>query len=98
MDWSHLMVRALEEGTIRELHLYQIPVLKNVENWNQVKEIGKVEFRGKHSDYRGGIVQYGQTFFFVPNARLDALSVYRKWNFKKNLKVVTEDETKKKAK
>mgnify|MGYP000116597896 CR=1 FL=1 len=48
MDWSQLMIRALQDGHIRELHLYQMPVLKNVENWAQVKEIGKVDFRGKH--------------------------------------------------
>lgn len=96
MDWSQLMVRALQDGSIRELHLYQMPVLKNVENWNQVKEIGKVDFRGKHSDYKGAIVQYGSNYFFLPNARMDALSVYRKWNFKKNLRVVTEAEHKKK--
>lgn len=91
------MVRALEEGSIRELHLYQVPVLKNVENWSQVKEIGKVDFRGKHSDYKGAIVQYGQNYYFLPNSRIDALSVYRKWNFKKNIRVITEAEVKKKA-
>jgi hypothetical protein len=31
MDWSQIMVRTLQEGSIRELHLYQVPVLKNVE-------------------------------------------------------------------
>lgn len=96
MDWSQIMVRSLQEGSIRELHLYQMPVLKNVENWNQVKEIGKVDFHGKHCDYKGAIVQYGSNYFFLPNARIDALSVYRKWNFKKNIKVVTEHEHKKK--
>ncbi len=90
------MIRSLNEGSIRELHLYQVPVLKNVENWNEVKEVGKVDFHGKHSDYKGAIVQYGASYFFLPNARINALSVYRKWNFKKTLKVVTEAEHKKK--
>ena len=78
------MIRALQDGHIRELHLYQMPVLKNVENWAQVKEIGKVDFRGKHSDYKGAIVQYGSNYFFLPNARMDALSVYRKMELQKN--------------
>jgi hypothetical protein len=95
MDWMLFLARSLEEGVVRELYLYKIPVLKNCENWGSVKEIGKVEFKGKHSDYRGAIVQYANSYYFLPNARIDALSPFRKWNFKKTLRVLTEEEHKK---
>lgn len=89
------LARHIEEGVVRELYLYKIPVLKNCDNWGSVKEVGKIEFRGKHSDYRGAIVQYANSYYFLPNARIDALSPFRKWNFKKTLRVLSEDEYKK---
>jgi len=92
MDISNMIEKYLDEGKIRELYLYQIPVLKTCSNWGGVKEIGKVNFKGKHANYNGALLRYGNSVYFVPNSRIDALSAYRKWNLKKKIAVVTEDE------
>lgn len=89
------MGRDLEEGKIRELYLYKLPILKTCDNWTAVKEIGRVDFKGKHSDYHGGIVKYAEKVYFIPDARIEALSPYRKWNWKTTIRVVTEEEHKK---
>ena len=96
MNWELLLARSLEDYNIRELYLYQLPVLKTCNNWPAVKEIGRVIFEGKHSNYNGGIVKYAEKLYFVPAPRLKALAAYRKWNFKKMIKVVTEEDFAKK--
>lgn len=98
MDWQIIMERELGNSVIRELYLYQVPLLKTCDNWGAVKEVGRVDFKGKHANYHGGLVKYANKIYFVPDARIDALAPYRKWNFKAKLKVVTEAEIKKKKK
>ena len=83
--------KTLAENKVRELYLYQIPVLKNCNNWLAVKEIGRVDFVGKHADYHGGLVSYGERYYFVPDSRLQALSSYRSWKFKKTINIVAEE-------
>ncbi|MCS6984545.1 MAG: hypothetical protein NZM25_05395 [Leptospiraceae bacterium] len=95
MDWTTILGRDLEEGKIRELYLYKLPVLKTCDNWSAVKEVGRVDFKGKHADYHGGIVKYAEKVYFIPDARIEALAPYRKWNWKTTLRVVTEEEHKK---
>ncbi len=95
MEWTTLMARDLEQGKIRELYLYKIPVLKTCDNWGAVKEVGKIDFKGKHADYHGAIVKYAEKVYFIPDARIDALAPYRKWNLKTTIKVITEEEHKK---
>jgi len=86
----------LNENKIRELYLYKIPSLKTCDNWAAVKEIGRLEFRGKHANYNGALVQYGDNVYFIPNSRLEALTPYRKWHFKNVISVIKESERKKK--
>ena len=98
MDWQVLLERSLESSQIRELYLYQIPLLKTCGNWNSVQEIGKLEFAGKHANYNGGLVRYGDKIYFITDASISALSAFRKWNFKKKLQVITEKEIEKRKK
>ena len=93
-----LQQHGLNENNIRELYLYKIPVLKNCENWALVKEIGLVEFKGKHALYNGALVSYGEKVFYIPHSRIEALSPYRKWKFRNKINVITEVEFKKKKK
>ena len=55
MDWQFKLVNQLEEYNIRELYLYQLPVLKTCDNWMTVQEIASVRFKGKHANYYGGV-------------------------------------------
>lgn len=98
MDWQTLLVRQLDDNQVRELYLYKLPVLKTCDNWGAVKEIGRIDFKGKHSNYNGAVVKYSENYYFVPDGRLEALAPYRKWNLKNKIKVITEAEVKKKKK
>ena len=91
MDVTNFVERDLDTGTIRELYLYKLPVLKTVENWNEVQEVGRIAFKGKHANYNGGLVYFSGRYFFVPDARLNAIASLRKWKFNKTIKVVTEE-------
>lgn len=95
MDLQHLILDGLDKGVIRELYLYKLPVMKTCDNWGAVKEVGLINFRGKHANYHGGLVKYMDKVYFVSQSRLDAVGAYRKWKFPKDLKVITEDEWKK---
>ena len=91
MDVTNFVERDLEDGNIRELYLYKLPVLKTVENWNEVQEVGRIAFKGKHANYNGGLVIFSGRYFFVPDARLNAIASLRKWKFTKTIKVITEE-------
>ena len=92
LSWEVSVARSLERNMIRELYLYQIPVLKTCDNWLAVTEVGRIDFRGKHTDYRGALVRYMQKLYFVPDNRLKALSDFRKWNLKNRITVINDEE------
>ena len=92
MDWETILSRSIQNYSIRELYLYQFKVLRTCNNWLAVKEVGRVDFKGKHADYNGGIVKYAEKFYFVPDSILQVLTTYRKWNFTKTIKVVREED------
>ena len=71
MHWELLLARSIENNNIRELYLYQLPILKTCDNWAAVKEIGRVSFQGKHSNYNGGIVKYAEKLYFVPTSKME---------------------------
>jgi len=96
MDIQTLKQFGLDEFKIRELYLYKVPVLKTCDNWGSVKEIGRIEFKGKHAIYDGGLIQYGESVYFIPNSKIEALAPYRKWVFKNRITVIKEEDHKKK--
>lgn len=96
MDVQHLVLEGLDKHIVRELYLYKIPVLKTCDNWSAVKEVGMINFRGRHANYLGGLIRYMDTVYFVSQARLDAVAAYRKWKFTGNIDVISEEEWKKK--
>lgn len=87
MEWERVLRDSVKEGTIRELHLRHVPVLKTCENWNDVVEIGLIDHRTKYAHYKGILVKYGERLFYVPEARMQALAPYRPWKTKVRLKV-----------
>ncbi|MDH5720065.1 MAG: hypothetical protein OEZ13_05505 [Spirochaetia bacterium] len=95
MDWQNTLSQAIQENKIRELYLYKVPVLKTCDNWAAVKELGRVSFKGKHATYNGALVKYAESLYFVPEARIEALAPYRKWNLKNTIDVISEEDFKK---
>ena len=96
MDIQTLQRQGLDENKIRELYLYKVPSLKTCDNWNAVKEIGVVDFKGKHATYDGALVQYGENVYFISTARIEALAPYRKWSLRNKITVIPEADHKKK--
>ncbi|MES0488609.1 MAG: hypothetical protein ABUK01_01360 [Leptospirales bacterium] len=90
MDIQTLRRGGLDEFKIRELYLYKVPSLKTCDNWTAVKEIGWIEFKGKHATYEGALVQYGENVYFISHARIEALAPYRKWSLKQKIEVIPE--------
>jgi len=95
MDIQTLNRHGLTELKIRELYLYKVQSLKTCDNWAAVKEIGRVDFKGKHANYEGALVQYGENVYFISNAKIEALAPYRKWSLKEVVTVVPEKPKKK---
>ncbi len=90
VDLQGLLSKMIQENFVRELYLYQMPILKTCDNWSAVKEVGRIDFKGKHANYHGGIVSYAEKYYFVPDIRLQALSTFRKWRFKIKVSIVKE--------
>ena len=86
--WENELKVLLEEYKIRELHLRFVPVLKNCDNWLNVKEVGFIDHRTKYAHYNGLVVEYGEKNYFLPMRKLDALKPYRSWNIKKSIQVI----------
>ncbi len=93
VDLQRFLAKMIQENFVRELYLYQMPILKTCNNWPAVKEVGRVDFKGKHANYHGGVVVYAEKYYFVPDVRLQALSAFRKWSFNNKINVVKEKET-----
>ena len=87
MEWERVLKDSVSEGTIKELHLRRVPVLKTCENWNDVEEMGLVDHKTKFAHYKGCLVKYGDRLFYVSEARMQALAPYRQWKNKRKLKV-----------
>ncbi len=87
MEWEKVLRDAVKEGSIKELHLRKVPSLKTCEDWNKVAELGLVDHKTKYAYYKGGLVKYGDRLFFVSQERLDAVSPFRKWDFKTKIKI-----------
>ncbi|MDH5717553.1 MAG: hypothetical protein OEZ22_07925 [Spirochaetia bacterium] len=97
MDLQKLVTDGLEHNRIRELYLYKVPMIKNVEDWTKVQELGKIYFKGKHATFNGGLVKYGNNIYFISDTLIVSLTKYRKWKFSKEIQVVPEEEWKKKV-
>ena len=88
MEWERILRDSVQGGTIRELHLRKVPVLKTCENWNDVHEVGLIDHRTKYAHYKGVLVKYGERIFYVSEERMQALAPFRTWKAKNKLKVV----------
>ncbi|MCW7470031.1 MULTISPECIES: hypothetical protein [Leptospira] len=93
MEWEKILRDAVKENSIKELYLRKVPSLKTCEDWNKVVEVGTVDHKTKYAYYKGGLVKYGERLFFVTQERLDAVSPFRKWDFKNKIKITDPELT-----
>ena len=88
MNWEHILKDCIKDGEIRELHLRNLSVLKNCQNWNKVKEIGTVDHKTKYDHYNGLLVRLASSLYYLPYERAEALKPFRSWNTKNKIKVI----------
>ena len=85
--WHNILKDSVKNNIIKELHLRNIPSLKNCKNWNDIKEIGTINHRTKHAQYFGLLVSLGENIYYVSQDTIEALKPYRSWNLKNKIKV-----------
>ncbi|HRX14972.1 MAG: hypothetical protein JXK07_07275 [Spirochaetes bacterium] len=90
MEWEKLLRNSVKDGTIRELYLRKIPVLKNCDNWNKIEPIGYIDTPMKYTHYKGILVMYQDRIFFVTSKTMEALSEFVKWNIRNKIRVIPE--------
>ena len=85
---------AVINGSIRELYLSKVPVLKTIDNWKSLELIGWIDHKFKLTHYKGGLVKLNNSLYFVREQTIKALQEYMTWKFPLTIKVITEKDLK----
>ena len=91
MEWERILADAVKNGTIRELHLRKLPMLKTTTNWKSVEMLGWVDHKMKYTHYKGALAKLNEKLYFVKEATIDALRPFIKWKITAKIKVLPED-------
>ncbi len=90
MDWESVLQDVINTGTIRELFLKRIPVLKTCDDWKRVEPVGWVEHKTNLVFYKGAIVKLRGNMYFVSDKTFDALSEFINFRFNKRIQVIMD--------
>jgi hypothetical protein len=90
MEWEKILVDSVKDGTIKELYLRKLPVLKTVDNWKRVELVGWVDHKMKYTYYKGGLVKLNGKLYFVEDKTIKALEEFMKWNFPRKIVVLKD--------
>ena len=90
MEWEKILVDSVIDGTIKELYLRKLPVLRTVDNWKRVELIGWVDHQMKYTYYKGGLVKLNGKLYFVQDKTIKALEEFMKWNFPRKIIVLKD--------
>jgi len=89
-DWEKLLADSVKDGTIKELYLRKLPVLKTVDNWKKVELVGQVDHQMKYTHYKGGLVRLNGNLYFVQEKTIAALREFMKWDFPVKITVLKD--------
>jgi hypothetical protein len=90
MEWEKILVDSVIDGTIKELYLRKLPVLRTVDNWKRVELIGLVDHQMKYTYYKGGLVKLNGKLYFVQDKTIKALEEFMQWNFPRKIVVLKD--------
>ena len=90
VEWEKVLADAARDGSIRELHLRKLPLLKTTTNWKKVELIGRIDHQMKYSYYKGGLVKLNGRLYFVQEKTIDALREFMDWKFPRRIVVIPE--------
>lgn len=88
MEWESILANAIEDGCIREIYLKKIPVLRNTNNWRDVKPVGWIDHKMKYSHYKGGLVKLNDKMYFVQDKTIKAIDEFIKFRFPEKITVI----------
>ncbi|MCL1864222.1 MAG: hypothetical protein FWF73_00225 [Spirochaetes bacterium] len=88
MEWERILVDSVVDGTIKELYLRKLPLLKTVDNWKRVELVGSIDHQMKYTHYKGGLVKLNGKLYFVQDKTIKALQEFMKWDFPRKIIVV----------
>ena len=88
MEWEKILADSVKNGTIKELYLRKLPVLKTVDNWKKVELVGWVDHQMKYTHYKGGLVKVNGKLYFVQDKTIQALQEFMKLDFPTKIVVV----------
>jgi len=90
MEWEKILVDSVKDGTIKELYLRKLPVLKTVDNWKRVELVGLVDHQMKYTHYKGGLVKVNGKLYFVQDKTIKALQEFVKLDFPRKIVVLKD--------
>jgi hypothetical protein len=76
MKWEKILRDSVKDGQIKAVHLKNVPVLKNCDNWKIVEVLGWIDYEAKSVHYRGILVHLKGNLFFVKQTTFDAVREY----------------------
>ncbi len=87
MEWEKVLADAASTGSISELHLRKLPLLKNTTNWKKVELVGLVDYQMKFTHYKGGLVKLNGSLYFIQQQTINALKDMLDWHFPRKIQV-----------
>jgi hypothetical protein len=90
MEWEKILASSVVNGTIKEINLKKIPVLKTCNNWREVEPLGWVDHPMQHSHYKGMLAKLNGKIYFVPDKIITALSEFITWNLSLQIRVIKD--------
>jgi hypothetical protein len=90
MEWQTILAESVVNGSIKEIYLSKIPVLKTCNNWREVEPLGWVDYPMRHSHYKGMLVKLNNKIYFVPEKIITALSEFITWKNAVQIRVVKD--------
>ena len=90
MEWEKILVDSVKDGTIKELYLRKLPVLRTVDNWKKVEFVGLIDHQMKYTYYKGGLVKLNGKLYFVQDKTIKALEEFMKCEFPRKIVVLKD--------
>jgi hypothetical protein len=88
VKWQDLLRDSIKNETIKASTLRKIPQLKACPYWDRAIFLGRISHRVQFANYEGGLVKYDGRIYFVNRSQIEALSIYVRWDLRKNIKVL----------
>lgn len=90
IEWEKVLADSARDGTIKELHLRKLPLLKTTANWKNVELVGWVDHQMKYTHYQGGLVKVNGKLYFVQEKTIQALREFMTLKFPRRIVVIPD--------